>query len=200
MIFGLLMVLNLVVCSYGVAQEKGLIILAQSCQSGTTPCGDGCCPAGETCCGNGCCPGGSTCCGDGCCPAGGTCYGNSVCCLAGKTPCGDGCCLAGETCCGNHKCCKAGTTCYNGECMAPGKPAYPANCGKVNPNKPTPITTDLCPGGLVGMTYFCGGNTGCPYVCCPKGSPYLNDCDCKCYPTSDFDCHSYTPCKEQQKQ
>lgn len=82
----------------------------------------------------------------------------------------------------------------------PGEKAYRADCGKVDPNRTTPITTDLCPGHLVAMTNFCGGGTGCPYVCCPKGFPYLNHCDCKCYTTSNFECHSYSHCKEQPKQ
>lgn len=81
-----------------------------------------------------------------------------------------------------------------------GEKACQANCGPTDPNRTTPITTDLCPGNLVAMTYFCGGGTGCPYVCCPKGLPYLNHCDCKCYATSDFDCHSYSHCQEQPKQ
>ena len=75
-----------------------------------------------------------------------------------------------------------------------------ADCGKVDPNRTTPITTDLCPGNLVAMTYFCGGGTGCPYVCCPKGLPYLNHCDCKCYATADFECHSYSKAQEQPRQ
>ena len=83
---------------------------------------------------------------------------------------------------------------------ARGDRAYQADCGPVDPNRTTPITTDLCPGNLVAMTYFCGGGTGCPYVCCPKGLPYLNHCDCKCYATSDFECHSYSRCQEQPKQ
>lgn len=78
--------------------------------------------------------------------------------------------------------------------------AYQANCGPNDPNRTTPITTNLCPGNLVAMTYFCGGGTGCPYVCCPKGLPYLNHCDCKCYATSEFDCHSYSFSKEQPTQ
>jgi hypothetical protein len=78
--------------------------------------------------------------------------------------------------------------------------AYSADCGKVDPNRTTPITTDLCPGNLVAMTYFCGGGTGCPYVCCPKGLPYLNHCDCKCYATADFECHSYSKAQEQPRQ
>lgn len=81
-----------------------------------------------------------------------------------------------------------------------GDHAYQADCGKVDPNRTTPIMTDLCPGNLVAMTYFCGGGTGCPYVCCPKGLPYLNHCDCKCYATADFDCHSYSKAQEQPKQ
>jgi hypothetical protein len=48
---------------------------------------------------------------------------------------------------------------------ARGDRAYQADCGVVDPNRTTPITTDLCPGNLVAMTYFCGGGTGCPYVC-----------------------------------
>lgn len=78
--------------------------------------------------------------------------------------------------------------------------AYAADCGPIVPNRTVPITTDLCPGNLVAMTYFCGGDTGCPYVCCPKGLPYLNHCDCKCYATADFDCHSYSKAQEQPKQ
>ena len=81
-----------------------------------------------------------------------------------------------------------------------GDRAYQADCGIVDPNRTTPITTDLCPGNLVCMTYFCGGGTGCPYVCCPKGLSYLNHCDCKCYATSNFDCHSYSHCQEQPRQ
>jgi hypothetical protein len=54
-----------------------------------------------------------------------------------------------------------------------------------------------CPGGLTALTYFCGGGSEWPYVCCPKGFPYLNHCDCKCYSSSDFDCKSYSYCKEQ---
>lgn len=54
-----------------------------------------------------------------------------------------------------------------------------------------------CPGGLTALTYFCGGGSEWPYVCCPKGFPYLNHCDCKCYSTSDFECKSYSYCKEQ---
>lgn len=57
--------------------------------------------------------------------------------------------------------------------------------------------SDTCPGGLTCFTYFCGGATGRPYVCCPKGAPYLNHCDCKCYSSSDFECKSYSKCKEQ---
>jgi hypothetical protein len=81
-----------------------------------------------------------------------------------------------------------------------GEKAYKADCGAADPNRTTPVTTDLCPGNLVAMTNFCGGGTGCPYVCCPRGLPYLNHCDCKCYATSDFECHSYSNCKEQPKQ
>ncbi len=81
-----------------------------------------------------------------------------------------------------------------------GDHAYRADCGPTVPNRTAPITTDLCPGNLVAMTYFCGGDTGCPYVCCPKGLPYLNHCDCKCYATADFDCHSYSKAQEQPKQ
>lgn len=72
-----------------------------------------------------------------------------------------------------------------------GDHAYPADCS--NPK-------DMCLGNLVAMTYFCGGNTDCTYVCCPRGLPYLNHCDCKCYATSDFDCHSYSKATEQPKQ
>ena len=78
--------------------------------------------------------------------------------------------------------------------------AYQADCGPVDPKRATPITTDLCPGNLVAMTYFCGGGTSCPYVCCPKGLPYLNHCDCKCYATADFECHSYSKAQEQPRQ
>jgi hypothetical protein len=77
--------------------------------------------------------------------------------------------------------------------------SYKADCGIVDPNRTTPFPPDheFCPGNLVCMTNFCGGGMGCPYVCCPKGLPYLNHCDCKCYATSDFDCHSYSYCKEK---
>lgn len=77
--------------------------------------------------------------------------------------------------------------------------AYQANCKPVDPNRTTPFPPDheFCPGNLVCMTNFCGGGMGCPYVCCPKGLPYLNHCDCKCYENSDFDCHSYSYCKEK---
>lgn len=68
------------------------------------------------------------------------------------------------------------------------KPKLSAYCGKDQPP---------CPGNLTGFTFFCGGSTGCPYVCCPRGAPYLNHCDCKCYSSSDFDCGSYSYCKEQ---
>jgi hypothetical protein len=80
-----------------------------------------------------------------------------------------------------------------------GDRAYQADCGKVDPNRTTPFPPDheFCPGNLVCMTNFCGGGMGCPYVCCPRGLPYLNHCDCKCYATSDFDCHSYSYCKEK---
>lgn len=83
-----------------------------------------------------------------------------------------------------------------------GERAYQADCGKVDPNRTTPFPPDqdFCPGNLVAMTFFCGGGTGCPYVCCPKGLPYLNHCDCKCYTTSDFDCHSFSRCQEQPRQ
>jgi hypothetical protein len=54
-----------------------------------------------------------------------------------------------------------------------------------------------CQGALVAMTYFCGGGSEWPYVCCPKEAPYLNHCDCKCYSSSEFDCKSYSHCKEQ---
>jgi hypothetical protein len=77
--------------------------------------------------------------------------------------------------------------------------AYQADCGSVDPNRTTPFPPDheFCPGNLVCMTNFCGGGMGCPYVCCPKGLPYLNHCDCKCYENSNFDCHSYSYCKEK---
>ncbi len=77
--------------------------------------------------------------------------------------------------------------------------AYQANCGQVDPNRTTPFPPDheFCPGNLVCMTNFCGGGMGCPYVCCPKGLPYLNHCNCKCYATSDFECHSYSYCREK---
>lgn len=80
-----------------------------------------------------------------------------------------------------------------------GDKAYQADCGKVDPNRTTPFPPDheFCPGNLVCMTNFCGGGMGCPYVCCPKGMPYLNHCDCKCYENSNFDCHSYSYCKEK---
>lgn len=77
--------------------------------------------------------------------------------------------------------------------------AYQANCGQVDPNRTAPFPADheFCPGNLVCMTNFCGGGMGCPYVCCPSGLPYLNHCDCKCYATSEFDCHSYSYCREK---
>jgi hypothetical protein len=77
--------------------------------------------------------------------------------------------------------------------------AYQADCGVVDPNRITPFPPnhEFCPGNLVCMTNFCGGGMGCPYVCCPKGLPYLNHCDCKCYATRDFDCHSNSYCKEK---
>jgi len=80
-----------------------------------------------------------------------------------------------------------------------GEKAYQANCGTIDPNRTTPFPPDheFCPGNLVCMTNFCGGGMGCPYVCCPKGLPYLNHCDCKRYAASDFDCHSYSYCKEK---
>jgi hypothetical protein len=78
----------------------------------------------------------------------------------------------------------------------PVQKAYRADCGAGDPDKPTPAD-ELCPGNLVAMTYFCGGDRGCSYVCCPKGFPYLNHCDCKCYATSNFDCHSYSYCREK---
>ena len=70
----------------------------------------------------------------------------------------------------------------------PSKAKLNAACEKDQPN---------CPGNLRCMTYFCGGSTGCPYVCCPRGAPYLNHCDCKCYTSSEFECGSYSYCKEQ---
>jgi hypothetical protein len=81
----------------------------------------------------------------------------------------------------------------------PSQHAYKADCGMVDPNKPTSLPPDheYCSGNLTAMTYFCGGDMGCPYVCCPKGLPYLNHCDCKCYAASDFDCHSYSYCREK---
>ncbi len=80
-----------------------------------------------------------------------------------------------------------------------GDRAYPANCGPTVPNRTAPITTDLCPGNLVAMTYFCGGDTGCPYVCCPKGLPYLNHCDCKCYAAENFECPTLSKCEVQPR-
>jgi hypothetical protein len=53
-----------------------------------------------------------------------------------------------------------------------------------------------CQGALAAMTYFCGGGSEWPYVCCPKEAPYLNHCDCKCYSSPEFDCKSYSQCKE----
>ncbi len=72
--------------------------------------------------------------------------------------------------------------------------AYRADCGVVDPSRtePFPPNQEFCPGNLVCMTNFCGGGMGCPYVCCPRGLPYLNHCDCKCYADSNFDCHSYS--------
>ncbi len=55
--------------------------------------------------------------------------------------------------------------------------------------------SDPCPGGLTCFTYFCGGTTGNPYVCVPKGFPYLNHCDCNPYSSSDFECKSYSKCE-----
>jgi hypothetical protein len=81
-----------------------------------------------------------------------------------------------------------------------GDHAYPADCGPTEPNRTAPITTDLCPGNLVAMTYFCGGDTGCPYVCCPKGLPYLNHCDCKCYAAENFECPTLSKCEVQKRQ
>ncbi len=78
--------------------------------------------------------------------------------------------------------------------------ASKANCPPYDPNKPSTVKIDeknLCPGNLTCMTYFCGGATGCPYVCCPKGAPYLNHCDCKCYSSPDFECKSYSKCEPQ---
>ncbi|MBF0484902.1 MAG: hypothetical protein HQL16_00150 [Candidatus Omnitrophica bacterium] len=95
---------------------------------------------------------------------------------------------------------RSGTTPSADKVQAHGGHAYPADCGPTEPNRTAPITTDLCPGNLVAMTYFCGGNTGCPYVCCPKGLPYLNHCDCKCYATTDFECGSHSVCQVQQRQ
>ena len=82
-----------------------------------------------------------------------------------------------------------------------GERAYQADCGVVDPNRITPFPPDheFCPGNLVCMTNFCGGGMGCPYVCCPRGLPYLNHCDCKCYATRDFDCHSNSYCKEKPR-
>lgn len=53
-----------------------------------------------------------------------------------------------------------------------------------------------CPGALTCMTYTCGGTDRNPYVCCPIGAPYLNNCDCKCYTNSNFNCMSYTYCRQ----
>lgn len=82
---------------------------------------------------------------------------------------------------------------------AQGEKAYQADCGVVDPNRtePFPPNHEFCPGNLVCMTNFCGGGMGCPYVCCPRGLPYLNHCDCKCYADSNFDCHSYSYCREK---
>ncbi len=57
--------------------------------------------------------------------------------------------------------------------------------------------SDPCPGNLTCFTYFCGGASEHPYVCCPKGAPYLNHCDCRCYSSSDFDCNSYSKCESR---
>jgi len=54
-----------------------------------------------------------------------------------------------------------------------------------------------CPGSLTCETYFCGGTDKNPYVCCPIGSPYLNHCDCKCYTSSNFNCMSYSYCRQR---
>jgi len=56
---------------------------------------------------------------------------------------------------------------------------------------------NLCSGALTAFTYFCGGGSEWPYVCCQKGAPYLNHCDCQCYSSSDFECKSYSYCKDQ---
>jgi hypothetical protein len=73
-----------------------------------------------------------------------------------------------------------------------------ANCPTWDPNKPSTVRIDektLCPGNLTCKTYTCGAGMGCSYVCCPKGLPYLNHCDCKCYRSTDFKCNSYSKCE-----
>jgi hypothetical protein len=57
------------------------------------------------------------------------------------------------------------------------------------PTNPLVCETNLC--GAIR-----GGIAGFTHVCCPQGLPYLNHCDCKCYATRDFNCHSYSPCKQ----
>jgi len=74
-----------------------------------------------------------------------------------------------------------------------------AHCPVQDPNKPAVAAkSDQKPcQELACLTYFCGGATGCPYVCCPRGTPYLNHCDCKCYSSSEFECRSYSYCQPQ---
>ena len=104
------------------------------------------------------------------------------------------CCTPGSDVC-------VAATCPVEPTKSPGEHAYAADCGPTVPNRTAPITTDLCPGNLVALSYFCGGDTGCPYVCCPKGLPYLNHCDCKCYAAeTDFECGSHSVCQVQPKQ
>ncbi len=52
-----------------------------------------------------------------------------------------------------------------------GDRAYQADCGPVDPNRTTPITTDLCPGNLVAMTYFCGGGNWMPLCLLSERTP-----------------------------
>jgi hypothetical protein len=102
--------------------------------------------------------------------------GDGTCCSSGTYCCSGGCCPSGTVDCGDGTFCQSGSYCCgNQECCPTG-------------------STDPCPASLSCMTYFCGGTDKNPYVCCPPGAPYLNHCDCQCYPTTDFDCGSYSQC------
>lgn len=44
-------------------------------------------------------------------------------------------------------------------------------------------------------TLTCGGGSE-GSICCPNGRPYLNHCDCLCYPSTEhFECNSYSACQ-----